>query len=719
MAQSSNQTTAPRGRGVSPGQREYLRQQSYNILSAGGSDADVVRFIEMEGYKPPITVRPSTERDIGLIEGLSMSAVQGLTFGFGDEALGRILPGSVDDYRADLSRWAAEHGKLNLLGELVGGLATGAGSLAMKGAARVAPTIARSVGMGVAGGAAAGAGNTTGGLSERAKAAIFGGAFGGAFTGGLAGMGRVVGSITRPAARAALDSSLPETVAESVQHATPGLGSAADHAREIVWRALGADGIETADDLLARIDDMAVTGTPVTLADVGGPRLMKLAAEASASRTPAQQQFIETVMERQASQGDRTLGSMVQSVFRGTRLGTQNAHEATEMLAQRQGELAQPMYAAAHQQTVELSERSRAIMRTPEFQEAWARAKSIADRESFAGRAHANALEVPSLPTNNLREQMAARMRELGAPEDRILAQISQIPEEFPANVPVRGLDYMQRGLRQVIERGLKQDGTLDSKDASNLRSMLNEILTEVDEKVPAFGAARLTYRGFESAQDAIELGRTMSRTKIHPTLMQRQMSEMTPGDRAFARLGYIQDLSDQIHNTRGRETRDFARDFFGANLFGGRSAQAERIKVLFGDDVVAGEDFMRRLAAEARTSETARESIRRAGGSIAKEAEESLEGPRLPQVRMNEQMTVIGMAREGLVRTRASFLKNVYDEISLLLAKGIDDPRELETAARVMEETHRRATRGVGNVRRAVPLAVGAQVGQAFATEN
>ena len=700
-------------------QREYLRQQSYNILTAGGSDADVVRFIEMEGPKPPITVRPDTERDIGLLEGLSMSAIQGLTFGFGDEALGRILPGSVDDYRADLSRWAAEHGKLNLLGELVGGLATGAGSLAAKGAARVAPTIARSVGMGAAGGAAAGAGNTTGGISERAKAAIFGGAFGGAFTGGLAGMGRVMGSIARPAARAALDSALPETVAESVQHATPGLGSAADHAREIVWRALGADGIETADDLLGRIDDMAATGTPVTLADVGGPRLMKLAAEASSSRTPAQQQFIKTVMERQAAQGDRTLGAMVQSVFRGTRLGTQNAHEVTEVLARQQDELARPRYAAAHQQTVELSERARSIMRLPEFQEAWSRAKIIGDREMFAGRAHANALDIPSLPTNDLREQMATKMRELGVSEDRIMAQISQIPEEFPASVPVRGIDYMQRGLRQVIERGLKQDGTLDAKDASNLRAMLNEVLTEVDEKVPAFGAARLTYRGFESAQDAIELGREMSRTKIHPTLMQRRMGEMTPGDRAFARLGYIQNISDQIHNARGRETRDFARDFFGANLFGGKSAEADRIRVLFGDDAAAGEDFMRRLAAEARTSETARESIRRAGGSVATEAEEALEGPGLPQVRMNEQMTVVGMARDALVRTRQSFLKNVYDEISLLLAKGIDDPKELEVAARVMEETHRRVNRGAGRVRQAVPAAIGAQVGQGFATQN
>ena len=719
MAQSSNQTTPPRGAGVSPMQRDYLRQQSYNILTNGGSEADVVSFLQTEGHRPNITVAPDADRDIGLIEGLSMSALQGLTFGFGDETFGRFMPGGTDAYRRDLAQWASDHGKLNLLGELVGGLATGAGSLVAKGGARAASTLGRTVGLGAAGGAASAAGNTTGGLSDRAKAAIFGGAFGGAFTGGLAGMGRVIGTVARPAARQAAEGMLPATVAEAVERGIPGLGSAEDHAREIVWRSLIADGINTADDLLTRIDDMAATGAPVTLADVGGPSLLRLAAEASSSRSPAQQQFVETVMERQAAQGGRTLGAMVQSVFRGTKLGLQNAHEATEMLARQQDELARPMYTAAHQQTVELSERAREILRHPKLQEAWARGKNIADLQDFSGRANEGALKVPSLPTNDLREQLATRLREMGVAEDRIVAQVAQIPQEFPAAVPVRAIDMMQRGLRQVIDQGIKKEGTLDAEDARNLRALLNEVLEEADEKVPAFGAARLTYRGFESAQDAIEAGREMGRARLHPTLMQRQMSELSPSDRAFARLGYIQNISDNIYNVRGRETRNFARDFFGANLFGGRSDEADRIRVLFADDPAAGEDFMRRLAAEARISMTASEGIKGARGAIGKEAEEAIEGAALPQVRMNEKLTAAGIVRDGLMRTKGAFLRRVYDNISLLLAKGIDDPRELEIAAQVMEETHRRANRGFGLAGRAAPIAIGAQAGEGAAGQN
>ena len=87
---------------ISPGERDYLRLQARHILLRGGSEQDVVNFARVHAGRPaqmraqmvgigapqepedPLA-QPATEDNF--ISGISLNALQGITFGFGDEAM--------------------------------------------------------------------------------------------------------------------------------------------------------------------------------------------------------------------------------------------------------------------------------------------------------------------------------------------------------------------------------------------------------------------------------------------------------------------------------------------------------------------------------------------------------------------------------------------------------------------------------------------------------
>lgn len=755
---------------ISPARRDYLRSQALRVLGNGGSEADVVEMLRIEADRPitpnVVVTGDAERRQMGLIEGLSTAAFQGLTFGFGDEVIGSLLGilsgegarGGIDAYREDYRRWAEENKGLSVAAEIVGAIGTAgvgvgvgaaraaqsgsaairaAGAAATPGAAStsVGARIAQNVAAGAAGGAAEGAGRVESAadasilerLSDRAKGAIFGGIIGGGAAGTLAGAGRVIGSIARPTARATTRATLPAPLALQVQEKIPGLGTAEEHAREIVWRALQADGITNSTQLHQRITEKLASGSPFTLADLGDEAILKLSAEASALRTPAQKQLIEALATREAEQPDRLIGALVQGVFRGHKLGARNAYEASEALMSQMQKQADPLYRKAHAETIPTPARLLEIFNNPElgpqFRKAYEFGKTLADGEDFVGTGHGLKIpplsqllgEVESPAAKFVADLRAANPTMTDETIQRVVAQ--RFPEGAPtaqalSEVPVRALDYMKRGIDELVERGI--DGPpLSRKAASTYREALNQLLAQADEASSAFGAARAIWQDHKTAIEMIETGLEAQRKNVNAHFIRKVMSDpkLTPAQKDLYRMGFIQGLNDKIYKTPG-EFSNAAQRFFGATPSGRKSMIADQIRALYPEGPAgeqAARDFISKANFEARLSETARKGVRGPKDGAISEFERAQEGA-VPNVRMTPFRTLAGIVLDGLKVSQRSFMKDVADEISLLFAKGIDDPRELQILADQMEYVHRKVIQPKGFLARGATAALGAQ---------
>ena len=675
---------------ISPAQDQYLRRQASSILAGGGSEADVLEFLRLEGHKTPPTFEasPDAVRLPGMAEGLSMRALNGITFGFGDEALGGLLGilsgegarGGIESYRAEMDAWAREGDgrKAGWVAEIAG--AALSGSAALKGAKAGATALGRGgqavarrafgqrtaalVGQGAAGGGASAAGNSEGDLSDRAKSALFGAVIGGATAGVLSGAGRFLGVGTKPIARS--------LTPKGVQNAIPGLGSSERHAEELLIEALQKDGLDVGM-LRSNFNMMSRTGAPVTLADLGGDSVMELASEALTLRSPNKQKLVEMFLGRQAEQGQRLTEELFSTISRGSKFGLRNSYDALDDLALAQKAAAAPLYEEAFQHTVSLSDRAKFILKRPQFREAWDAGRLIADNEAAAGIGHG--LEIPPLPTGSLRASAREALEGMGVGEEAIQRQLAQIPDDFPSDLPVRGLDYMKRGLDQVIKKGLKEGAPwAETRNLQSIRTMLNEVLDEAND-APGYGAARTVWGGFQRATDNLNLGRDF--LKKPPEIVQRELASLNPFERDAYRLGAAQSIYEAVQKGSASETSDIARRFFGGRLLAEEGVDGRRIRALFPDNTEGADAFMRRVAAEARISHTTQRAVPRAGGRNIQNFEETVEGA-IPTVRATGGVMLANIVRSGIVRSRTGFTEEVSDDIATLFSKGISDPGSL-----------------------------------------
>lgn len=681
------QPQAPRAP-VDPQVYQYLRRQSLNILATGGSQQDVVRFLDLEGHKMPEIAPTPGQEDVetpSMLRGLSMRALQGITFGFGDEAMGSLLGvltgegarGGIETYRKEMDAWSTQHRKLGLAAEIGGALlsggavARGATALFGRAVASTAPTLSQravaAAAQGGLAGALSGAGHAEGGLSERSKAALFGTVVGGVAAGTLVPAARLGATVARPIVRSATRG------IAALQRALPGVSTPEMQARELLARALKQDGIDV-NTALKRLEDFARTGTNPTVADLGGDATMQLARDAVAQRTPAKQQLVEALLGRQGEQAGRLSGGLFQRIFRSNRMGLRNAYEAEDALVALRGQTADPLYRQAFQETVTLTPRMRQLLLHPKFAAAYRIGRNIASDEDLAGIGHG--LQVPPLPgVKALPTTSAEAAKAVGEALGRTL----------PKELPVRALDYMKRGLDVVIKGGIQGNRpTLDRQAARTLRATLNEVLEEADKQVPSYAQARAVYRGFSEAKDAVELGRDFLGKA--PEIVRREISKLHPSERDFYRLGAAQSLYERVSRVTS-ETADVARQFFGGRLFGGKSLQGERLRALFPDAPEVADDFMRLVAAETRISHTTARAVRGAQGAGVEQLENVMEGA-IPTVRASMGVMLANIARTGLVRARTGFAQDVSDELALLYSKGLQNPAELRALLTSLEHT-------------------------------
>lgn len=725
---SSAQVGAPRAPTpprVSPGELSYLENQGRAILLHGGTEEDVVNFARLHVGKPLEERRASMVEGISesggnptpddnLISGLTLKAVQGATFGFGDEAIGSLVglltPGQSAaegraEFQARLDQTSEEHPIASFLAEGAGALATGAG---------VARTIGLGAGIGAqalggaAGGAAAGAGYSTGDISDRTKAALFGATFGGAIGGAGGALMSVGGAALRPAVRKVLDK-IPR-----LQRRLPGMGSSQDEARRLISEVLDAEGLSI-DQMRDAASAMRAQGIEPTIADLGGEGTLALLSQTLGSRTAAKQQLAETILSRQAEQGERLSGELFRSIFRSDKFGLENAYDAVDTLVSQRRMRAAPLYEQAHQEMMPVSDKLRTLLtRNPVLRAAWEEGKRIADSSDLLEEGTSR-LGIPALPAGSLRDAAERRMIELGASEEAIQRTLAQLPDDFPSEIPIRGLDLMQRGLRK-IQRNLMGRGGIDAEEFRTVSKTLETLLSEADAASPAFAQARQTYAGYSAAMDAVELGQQFMRKK--GPQVQRELAALNErGVGDFYRLGAMQALHEEITGAASRsEGADIARRFFGGRLLQAPDGQdAQRIRALFDDPEVA-DDFMRRVVAETRLSRTT-EAVgsNRPSGSRAFQNPENIGEGAIPSARMTFLLTALGAARDAAVRGGRKFQAKVSDDLAMFFSRGMDGAQDLDVFLDSLEDFQLRdlAARKFGQAfKGGISTMIGAEVG-------
>lgn len=456
------------------------------------------------------------------LKGLGRTALQGVTLGFGDEALARArslgeptYEQAVGEERGAVERFRQENPGTAIAAELAGT------ALPLAASVFVPPL------RGPAGAQAARTG--TGALSALSrffarpapKAAVTGGALG-----AVSGYGAAEGDAEEQAAGiakgtawgAGLGAALP-AVGRAVKPAYdaiagrlwPSLTDQVGKGREAVLRALGRDEV-TLDDVWKRLAADRKVAVPSTLADAseGTTSLAETVASypgketARLSRELAERSGDQR--ERVARQVDWRLGRKQHQSgdFYDTEQGM------LQMLRQNANDSYRPAYNAAP-----------AIRETPKLTE-------LLDRP-VAKSAWADAIELAEIEG-----------RKLGAVDATGRLR----------GVSLEAMDDFKRGIDSLIDKETDDLTGKMTKKGGALVGYKRQFMTALDEALPddarqLYNQARMTYKGDKEVLDALRYGREQAHREA-PEVLQRALADMSEAERDAFRQGFARRLADQ-----------------------------------------------------------------------------------------------------------------------------------------------------------------------------
>jgi hypothetical protein len=731
-------TEAP-ARSLSPFYRRYLKEQ---LAAIGPDDGAKRQFLSAEFRRPmsapvidPIEI---SEPDVpDNMRGLSMAVVQGATFGFGDEAVGAMLglmtaegdfferaSKGIKDYREEYAAWRDQNKGLALGAEIVGGLATGGAGAAGKGALNL---MARGAGFGALGGAGA-VDNTE--LSwdmvgDRFKGALTGAGLGAA-TGGLLSVGgRFAAPVAATVAERATSTRAFGTVARAfgpkvvtdangVARVTPGMPllnrleslTPEGRGRELVTNFMRDEGITFATALRTAQSYWA-RGQRPTLVDVLGPKFQEFAGDVVSEFAPGARKLVQQLQQRQVAQGEDLVGQLLmRSMTKNQRWGLANIFGTEEKLHTLGLKAARPHYEAAHEQTVKVTDEMKKLLRDPDFREAWNRAAKIANDEVDEGIA--KGLKVPTL--NDKVEGVSAKFIRENFPEQaEAMLKQAAIPD-IPDELPVRGIDYMKRALQEpVLSRYAKREMTTSSRqlldnELAVLESKYQRIVTEATTQVPEFGIALSKYGGAMRAKDAVAKGHELFSKRTSWKEIERRMKSMSASERNFFRIGATRAVYERVLATKDLQ-RDVARDIFGGAMLlfddtgkqvGRLNGDARRVLALFGGNEAAAKDFLRRIAGEARMSQTVSRAVRLPKQVSTQKLTEADVG-QMANIRGGMGTTVASVGRQVVQRERLQLSADENRVLTNLISKGLDDPDDLRVLMETLDYDMRRRAINAG----------------------
>jgi len=435
----------------------------------GTSEAVIKRFEAQKAGAPAApnapAPRPATPRPAPFSTGAGSQMLQGLTFGFGDEAVAGMRSamgqGNYEDLvkseREALREYSEKNPVSSTAAQVVGGIApavmTGGASLIPGLTASTAktlgpklasllfgkaPTVARTAGTGAAAGAATALGTTEKPIEEWGSEAAKGAVAGGATAGTLALLGKYA---VMPAFR---------RVKQSL-----GYGDANKAADLAIVRALEKDGM-TPDQALAKIQGMA--RGEATLADIG-ENTAALLRRSTAAPGGARRETKDVLATREAGRIPR-----VSDDLRTLMSGSKDFYtDVTDLIKKRSSD-ADALYSAA-----------------------WSSAPTFTAKNSQEIEALRN------LPT--FRKAMEGGSR-------RMADQGLDIAD--PANV-LRGLHETKLELDDMIEKAMTSDR--GANQARILTDMKNRLLQAMERQSPEYRIARQAFAGDSEMLTAMKEG--------------------------------------------------------------------------------------------------------------------------------------------------------------------------------------------------------------------
>jgi len=723
-------------------EKKYLVDTVRRIQERGGTDQEVFNYLAhyeqlsstMKRNLTRRTINPPEPTDApGIVRGIAMNALQGVTFGFGDEALGSlaglVTPGVTaqqgrDLYRAELDAFREAHGKTALAADIAGSI-VGPGVAAAKVlgkvggiGARLGRRITVAAGEGVVAGGLRGAGEAEGAPGERVGEATAGAVFGGIAAPLLIAGGTAAFNVGKPVIRG-----LSRTAAAAGQRVgirIPGVFTAEEQAKRLVAKRLKEDLI-TPQELMRRIDEATAAGQPVSLADIAGPRTLSLLDDAMLTRDPAKQALVKDMLQgRQIEQGDRMVAFMMERLFRSAKVGLHNVDDAQHAIVGQRDAISRPLYRHAYEAVATVGNDLRALFtgrNSGLFRQAYEEALDEANLQARRGTAHG--LEMPSLKQIMGGEKIPGSTVLTASGEQAVAPTVTKGLDD----IPIRAIDLMKRKLDEIVAGGRSlpsgQVQTFSQGQQRNIDGILQQLLARADEQVPKYAQARKAFGGGVRSQRALEKGHQNFKGHTVESL-ERELAELGPADEIdelleMYRLGAMKSIGEDIVESRGK-AMNFAEQFFGGNVSRAENTAILKLRRLF-PNAHDADEAIRAIHQEARMTQTFLQAGKRTLSQPMNERLAELTGAAMSSNMFSGGVSV------GLTRMPTLFARSfgrggalrkpweheVSDALSNLFLKGLTRPEELRGLAisllgRVSRGLQRQTT---------ARLAIGASLGQ------
>lgn len=607
------------------------------------SDQEIAAAIDrnMQGsvMAPSIPFSPRAEA--------ARSAVQGATFGFGEELEAALRTGAISgqQYEEMRNRLRAQQQAFQKEYPVAGGVTEFGGALAApfgayKALGRAGPVVqeaitgttlpgqvARGAAVGGATGALTGAGTATEDVSGKAlETGVFGAAVGGVVPVAIQGAGKVIRNVLTAS----------------------GIGDQPGAASKMIMNRLQKDDL-TPDEAQAVLDDLRKIGVPnPVIADLGKSlRDLAYAGYVVPSKQKGvTERFLESRLIDQPS-------DIVKGLAEKANLNPNvSGYEYLDSLIANQQSAARQAYPKAYNKAVDARDFRQYVDR-PVFQQAY---------EEAVKRAGVRGERLPDL------EQI----------------RNSQF-------VPTDVLHQIKIGLDRIVEGQTDITGkvTAYGRDVSMVRREFNDL---IKAKNPEYARANAQFADSERIQNAFVTGQKYQR--LDPKEAMDKLKKMTPAEKESFRLGMMADVNERLSNFKGG---DFARQIFKS------PKQKSLMRYAFEDEAKFNE-FNKYVTALEEQSKTAKNIIRGSPtGERLATGEGAAELGQLAQSYATRGLTGVAMdiARQGLART-----KGISGETSAELQKRLFAVDPIEQRA-ILQELQRRTQgmRPIGNVPGAAAL--------------
>ena len=528
---------AGRARAVGQGLFSFGDEAEAAVRAGMGEDYTTALNDIRAKYRRYKDEEPGISTGIELGTGIASAFIPGVGLvGRGAQALGR-LPGVANVAKAV----APTAARLSPFAARVAPASTGIGAAVPSVVARQASNAARAAAnqtavrqglrvgaQGAASGAASGFGAGEGGFENRAAT----GAVGAVLGGGLGALAPAAGAATRfgaDAYRNATGKVSPERTTEMVN--------------DMLLRSInrGGQSIPRIYQNAARDEAM---GIPSMMAQTN-PELMKLAETVVSRPSTGRRELVQEIADQQTGAATRVTDALQQAV--PSKDYFSKLDDVTTGMRQR----ADTVYEKAYEHGDINDTRILGLLDNPDMKKAYQDAMLNSERLAAAATA---------------RGEDASKYALKPIYDPVLDVQGNLVGANITGSAPdVRTLDYVKQALDRRIS-SLYASG--QGGEANALKEMRNSMVERLDEKVPAYAAARAQYKGDIEIVQALEQGRD-DIARMRPQEVYKLWNgknALSAGEKEAFKTGVLQHLLQPIEDATGN--RNFAQHVIGSKAW-------------------------------------------------------------------------------------------------------------------------------------------------------